>query len=430
MKILLTLGFLIVTTAIVFLSQYVMKSTIGQLNRRSTAFTREQFLGLILLLLIFVNHWLLTQKGFPVFIYLLLLGATVLTMLVNEITGAFAGFGIKETRLKINVLYTAVAFQQGVNQPSRFWITQFASFILFGSWISALIIFWIKPLGDPVSYLWIALLLFIAPQITNLINNFNSIIPTVASAYVDNDLRNASLSQQFSGIIYSVIYFIFPFYLLHSKFGDQIGWLPPYWVLVSIPLLLFIFSGIIPYFIGMHRFKYQSEFFRTWIQTWIQDYRSTFSFADESAKAEKQKQLIVNLDEELENRKSDNKIFAVLELLDKSPEKLNSGQDYTTQIYEILLKNRNNLTKWDSQLAFVNKLEDIRINVLNAADDTRLIAYLESCTEEVSKQAEKSARENNKIAGILTTAITAIIGFLFRTYQDELLKLLELLNPS
>jgi len=131
MKIILTAAFLMVTTLIVLLSQYVMKSTIGQLHKRSTVFIREHFLGLALLLMIFINHWLLTQQSFPVLIYLLLFGASVLTMLINEITGAFAGFTIKDKRIKINVLYTAIAFQHGVNQPYKLWITQLSSLILF-----------------------------------------------------------------------------------------------------------------------------------------------------------------------------------------------------------------------------------------------------------------------------------------------------------
>lgn len=285
-------------------------------------------------------------------------------------------------------------------------------------------------MGDPVSYLWIALLLFIAPQISNLINNLNTIIPIVASGYVDNDLRNASLSQQFSGIIYSVIYFIFPFYLLHNEFSGQFGWLPPYWALISIPLLLFIFSGIIPYFIGMHRYKHQSEFFRSWIESWIHDFMNTFKFTDDTARLAAQQQLLLDLDEELKTRKSDNKIYAVFNLLETSPQQLHGGSGYTSQIYDIILKNKKNLLKWDSQLAFVEKLENISTNVQNAHDENRLSTYLNNCLDEVNKETEKSAKENNRIAGILTTAITAVIGFLFRTYQDELLKLLEMLNPK
>lgn len=426
MKILLTLSFLAIAAIILFLGNKQIKIALFQIQNRKTSFLKSSFYSSLILSLFFIQYCLLTQTSFPYLILILLIAATILGFLINEIIGSIAGVSVKETRHKVNVMYTAMAFEQSISQPSRIWITIFSSLFLFGSWIAALWSFWANPLGDPGVYVWVAIFIFITPQITGIITNLNTLTPIVASEFIDDDLRNLSLSSNFSTIISSTIYFIFPLFILKNASSETFSWLPPYWVIVLIPLASFVFFGIIPFFIGIYKFKNQKKYFLEWQQNWIQEFKNPVLISAE----EKRTSLIHELYKEINTRISENKMYNFLKDLKNDSSEVNSGLTQSEQVIRIFNDNKDAITKWDLQLNFIQKLKEIEQNISNAKDNEELKSYFEDRLDEIKTDLENLEKNKNKMAGILTALITGLLGILLKTYQADLLALLEKFRPQ
>ena len=83
--------------------------------------------------------------------------------------------------------------------------------------VGSLYKFWKLPVGSSEAVAWIAFFLFIIPQIFSILLGFASILPTITSEYVDNDVRNYLLSTQFSSVINSTVALTFPVWVF-TKF--------------------------------------------------------------------------------------------------------------------------------------------------------------------------------------------------------------------
>ena len=425
MKIVYTLLFIVVSALLIYLGNKLIRISLVQIQNRRTSFIKTTSISALIMALFFTQFCLLTQTAFPFFILLLLFAATLIGLLLNEIIGAVAGVAIKETRQKVNIMYTATSFQQTLNAPSKYWIMLAASLFLFGGWIAALVVFWSNPLGSTNVLIWAAIFIFVTPQITNIINNLNTLAPIVSSEYIDDDLRNSNLTASFSGIVSSTIYFIFPFFILNSLSSEKMSWMPPYWTIVLIPLAFFVFFGIIPFFIGVYKFKNQKKYFLEWQQTWLQEFRSSVLSSDEA----KMELSMNELNEEIGNRTSDNKMFAFLETVNNGKDLGVSAQTQGEQVLAILRQNKDEIIKWDLQLSFIQKLKETRRNLESAKNAEGLKSTIDTRLTELQKDLDKLDKEKNKMAGILTSVITGIIGVLLKTYQSELMALLERFMP-
>ncbi len=277
-----------------------------------------------------------------------------------------------------------MSFEQGLNSPSKVWIIALGAVLLFGSWIAALWVFWSNPLGSKNVYVWTAVFIFITPQIINIINNLNLISPIVASSYIDDDLRNESLSSNFASIIYSTIYFLFPFVLLQTEFMDKFNWLPSLWLLALIPLILFVFFAIIPFFLGVYKYNNQKKYFLEWRQNWLKEYKSILQFPNENHKKEKEEEV----QKEIDNQISDSKMYGFLN--GQIDELVNNASDSEKQIIKILIDNSKDIKKWDLQLSNIIKLEEIRETLNYVKDSETIIKNFDSKLEEIKNTYKRN----------------------------------------
>ena len=119
MKIVYTLLFIVVSALLIYLGNKLIRISLVQIQNRRTSFIKTTSISALIMALFFTQFCLLTQTAFPFFILLLLFAATLIGLLLNEIIGAVAGVAIKETRQKVNIMYTATSFQQTLNAPSK-----------------------------------------------------------------------------------------------------------------------------------------------------------------------------------------------------------------------------------------------------------------------------------------------------------------------
>jgi hypothetical protein len=135
------------------------------------------------------------------------------------------------------------------------------------------------------------------------------------------------------------------------------------------------------------------------------------------------------LNEEIVNRTSDNKMFTFLEMVDNGEDLGVSSETQGEQVLAILKQNKDEIIKWDLQLSFIHKLKEIRRNLESAKNAEGVKSTIDTRLAEIQKDLDKLEKEKNKMAGILTSVITGIIGVLLKTYQSELMALLERFMP-
>lgn len=425
MKFICTIGFLIASSASIFLGLKFSKSAINSIRLGKTALLKSIAVSSSVLVLYFIQFWLLSQTPFPFYILLILIAASLFTLPVYEFIGAVAGFTLKEKRDKINKLYTIVAFQQSLNNPGKAKIMQLSGILILIGWLAALVIFWLQPLSSPEVRIWTAVFIFIVPQISNIINSLNSVTPIVASQFVDDDLRNANLASNFSSVSYSLIFFIFPFYILKQEFAFKFTWLPPYWVLISIPLILFFLLAIIPFFVGLYKHQNQKKYFLEWEKDWLDDFKNTLYLPAGGNKTTVEEEKMSVLQKEISARSTEDKINDLFTGLQDfravNPDNLSEAEEMLLLVKE----NERNIKKWNLQLSYISKLEETRDAVYNLkSDKDALKEYIENNMKEISEDIEGIKKSKNLLGGVLTAALTALISFAFKTYQADILKLL------
>src|SRR5436853_430750 len=248
-KLLGTVGFLLALGLSVSLAAKQQRRMLRKIRSRNTGIVSYVF-TMAILLLTFIQFWCLTRI-FPIYVILLLMAASLISVVIHNLIGAVVGFGNAQKNAKINVLNVILSAQH----KELGCVVLTGSLIMLLSIAVALYKFWTLPLGSEEAVAWIACLLFIVPQLILTISTLAVIMPILTSEYVDDDVRNSSLSVQFSSIIYSTIALIFPVWILKQQGVRIFEWMPPDWVILSIPLLIFLFACVVPFFIGMHRYR-------------------------------------------------------------------------------------------------------------------------------------------------------------------------------
>lgn len=242
MKVLLTLAYLVLVGLSIFLGMRQQKYQIQQIGGGSYSTLWNYLWGLIVLVVIFAQFWLLTGI-FPILLILLLIAASAVGAIIYIFIGAIARFTLEEKKRKIGALGVIWGAQNPILGCT---FGAFSFLILLVIVIGSLWTFWSHSYGDPKALLWIAFFQFVLPQIVFI--PFFSILlwPVVTSEYLDDDLRNSYLAGGFSAIFYRAIYLLFPLWLFKKEIVGvfQLD-LPPFWVLLSIPLLLFIFGSLV-----------------------------------------------------------------------------------------------------------------------------------------------------------------------------------------
>src|SRR5439155_25003794 len=131
------------------------------------------------LLLIFIQFWCLTGI-FPYYVILALVGASFIGVMIHNLIGAFAGFGIEEKKSRINILALTFGAQRAAQRKAEAKAVLIGAFVLLiAVSVGSLYKFWKLPVGSGEAVAWIAFFLFIIPQIFRILLDFASTLPTI-----------------------------------------------------------------------------------------------------------------------------------------------------------------------------------------------------------------------------------------------------------
>lgn len=420
MKFISTIGFLIAYALNMYVGVKQQQRMIRKLRSKNTGIVSYGF-AMLGLLLIFVQFWCLTGI-FPYYVILLLVGASFIGVMIHNLIGAFAGFGVEENKSKINILVLAFAAQRKAAGAA----------VLIGAFVLLVVVpvgslykFWKLPVGSSEAVAWIAFFLFIIPQIFSILLGFASILPTITSEYVDNDVRNYLLSTQFSSVINSTVALTFPVWVF-TKFPSTINqWMPPGWLILSIPSLIFLFCYLLPYFVGASRYRFQLKAQLEWRREWLKETEEVLTLPEASRISHIQEKNTV-LDAKVTERIEANELNKYLRDLESSISGVTTeelSQNPGVQILKLIYDNRENLQEWDIRYREIDKLQHLS-NTVSQTGSGDLSGFIASAKTHVTDDIAALSKERSVLAGGMWTVLTFLGPLVFKAYQDPIVALI------
>lgn len=458
MKILATFGFLVVQAALLYLGARFQASSVARIREGRYRSLAGYLWTPAYLLLTFTGFWLLTGI-FPLAFILILIGAALLTNFIYTLLGAVYGFTQEENLEKTNVLPIIWGFIMGVrNRYLNCAHISGALLMLLASIVGSLWVFWSRPFGDPAARVWIVLWAFTIPALVYRLLPLIYTWPYITSEYLDNDVRNAYLASGFANLIYLTIYLLFPLWVFEQDVGLVFTNLPPFWVLLSIPLLLFLLAYAVPFFIGWLRYRARIETMLEWRRDWLNDLLGFVKLPAGEVRTKGVQGKFDELKSEIDKRLEGNEVFQVYrdlispdfardERLLEAPEgeegpaveviapsvddtspfsrfsqatlSLADENPANQNIFDILDEHKQNLVVWDLRFNDVAKLVELHQRTLDgiAAD---ISGFIEHRLKEIDRQAEKLTRRRNLAAPSLS-ALSAAAVWLFNILEDEII---------
>jgi len=240
----------------------------------------------------FIRFWLLTRI-FPLPLIALLMVASLAANGIHSAIGSVVGFSLEEKKEKIAALPFIWGVQHGMRGCA---MVVGATLLAMTAMVGSLWEFWTHPIGDPHAKVWIATLQFLLPQIGMIPFSISLLWPVVTSEFMDDDLRNSYLAASFSAILSQTLFLFFPVWVVRNEiplvFGHSI---PHLWMILTLPLIVFMLGGLLPFFIGIYRYRSQSRIMLKWQETWLQGLNELVQLpsgrARESVLADKLQQL-------------------------------------------------------------------------------------------------------------------------------------------
>src|SRR2546426_5127075 len=103
MKLISTIGFLLLSFANLFVSAKINSAILEQFKGGIHRTAKITFLRFASFFIVFFQYWMLTRL-FPIYLILLLLAASMLGLLIYTMLGAISGFTLEENQQKIGAL--------------------------------------------------------------------------------------------------------------------------------------------------------------------------------------------------------------------------------------------------------------------------------------------------------------------------------------
>lgn len=429
----------------------------------------------VILVIFYFQFWLLTGV-FPLMLLIFIFLANVFSWGIHLFIGSISGFILKDKKEKLSALSAIWTFQN-INTVG---IGCLLLFIVFGYSIviKPLIVFWTHETGDISAIISISFYQFTFPAIILSILSILMTWQFMTSEYIDDDYRNSNLVAKFSGIISLTITLLFPIWIFNGNINEvqsNINFsLPPLWVLLAIPMFLFIIGGLFPFFVGIYRYRSQAKSMLNWRKEWLTDMNKILllpnginqttswnekmqqlnaEIKDRSEKNELLKYYI-SLEEQNETHQTQNLQLASDISHDKSnnadnntiiPEQKSSTNvsaaiDFLKRKMTASSENRNKLNKaaieaigkykdklieWDLRFGDLYLLLHLYRNCM-VSDITKLKPYLESELNTVNEFSTITTKKNI-IAGASLSILSSLIIYLFKTFQDKIFGFIDIL---
>lgn len=185
-----------------------------------------------------------------------------------------------------------------------------SSLVFLASTVCALWVFWHHPRGDADAKVLIAFFQFVLPQIALIPVSILLLWPTMTSEYIDDELRNAQLANGFARILSNTLLLVFPLWLLRPEVASYFahkGWpVPPFWLPLSLPILLFIVGSLVPFFIGVYRYRSQARVMSQWEEKWMREVLPVLKLPVGTTRGREIDDRLAKLGQEVEERISSN----------------------------------------------------------------------------------------------------------------------------
>lgn len=470
-KFLFTLLYLVLTVAEMGLGLWLMLVQQKQLQGGKSALIRTSLLSATVLLVSFCEFWALTRI-FPFKLILMLIGALVLGVLLVYVTGAITGFSLPEKQQKIYALSVIwFASQQARTKP----FLRLLQWTFLASKLGALWVFWTHPVGDAKAVVLIALFQFVLLQAGTIPAGILMQWPIVTSEYLDDDIRNSYLAQQFSVIVYSTIYLLFPLWLFKQdirvafpNFPVQAD-LPHFWILASIPIFLFLVGGVLPFFMGIHRYRAQVKTMFDWLEQWLKQVLITNTLPFGDLRSRQLQDELSDLGEEITRRISENQLLQFYRGMTEgqntdlnalpaaseatpetgqaaAPAEANAsprpnfaeqarsaltfvqgrasragGPEPTADVAtEVVRNNRKNLVYWDFRFYYLKRLLELA-EAVPQAEVRDMKPFLDATLQEIEQRPASATVRSNILAGSFLTVMSSLAVWVFKTFQNDIL---------
>jgi hypothetical protein len=420
----------------------------------------------------FTLFWILTRV-FPLKLVLIILFANILILIITLIIGAVTGFSLPENQEKISTLSLLWTVQK----------TKMSCLIMLGlfliglfSFFAPLWIYWVHPIGDPKTLVIIALLLFTLPHLCSVAFSILRNWSLITSPYIDDDIRNSTLTSGFLSIITSTFYLLFPIWLFDGHLAEVqniIGFsLPDFWILISIPILFFIFGSVIPFFIGIYRYHSQTKLMVEWRREWLEEIIVFLKLPPGNNRTELWKNKVEDLEAEIKKKSESNELLKFfihissgnlfeaktnkfylkfetphnevitdlvisepLQEVSRTKENINKAREFIRgripfakpqdQSQKLLFtkieSSKKQLIVWDLRFSYTYQLL-ILFGVVVEGDKDELKDYLSAELERAKNFLPRIISRKNWLAGTIISALSTGIIYLFNHYQQNIIE--------
>lgn len=419
----------------------------------------------------FTGFTLLTRLWLPMLLAVML-GVMLVGQVVYMLAGAVAGFWLEETRRKVAILNVSRTFESTLapsiegRVPVLLVLFLVIVFVALGvSVVGSLWVYWRYPSGLAGTNARIALFQFTLPNFFAQLMIMATLWPSVASEYIDDDVRNASLATGFSAVAGLTVYIFLPVWLFRGEWRETAA-VVPLWLLMSAPFLVFLLIYAVPFFVGMYLHRHQGKKMLEWHKTWLQELLAANKLPPGDLRNQRLDDARESIDREIARcvkRCPLLKVFHFLatghlevhagaarhqmlpaqagvmtsvagsativevdstEVADRLEDLTRKVDRSTARVVTVLWENRRDLVTWDLRLSHAEKLVQIRpLAILAGSADIKETVQIE--LKDVQDRLKRQPAHRNVLAAAIVSVVTAVVPWLFKTWEPAVVAALN-----
>ena len=468
LKLFLTLAFLACIAVNAYINRLALKRTAADIIEDNLGALRQLSFQIASLLIIFTGFWVLTNI-LPLTLVMFLIAVVILGRIFQVLFGAIAGFSLSETKRKIRFLVLVRNITANIEKPTdarllRITFNTFTWTVTIAGIVVPLWVFWIYPFQDATAKVWIAFAVFTLPALSATVFAAFLFVPTVSSEDIDDDVRNFYLSEGLSSILQGTVLLLFPLWVLHEEGNLVFETLPTFWITLSVPMLAFVLGYVFPFFVGLYQHRHRVRALLEWRLRWLTKGLELVHLPESDARSAALEQAFAELSEERDRRVSDSGLFKIYDYIANGrwtqseqtlvpievqlriagqsaggtpndgvarapdgPEqrlaavKVFFGNVIYAPVFDVLWEKRNDVAGWDARFGQAYRVNEL-LELTESADRDRIAEFLKIRKGEVERQLAQATAAKNVLAGAIVSAFSAVVTWLFKNFESELLE--------
>ncbi len=413
-------------------------------------------MGTAVSLLSLAMYWSLTGL-FSLTGVLVLMALNILGHLLYQIVGAISGFTLPQNEKKISTMGFILGAIMGTRNKWSF--LSLAGLGLLNL-LAMLVVFWMYPFRDPTAIVLITLLHFVVGQIVSAALLIMVSWSFVTSEHVDNDVRDSYLTGMFSLLFSQTALLLIGVILAEPSLKivcAQRGWaMPNVFLVVVLPLVTFIFVGVLPFMIGIYRRRAEQTRVTSWYVDWLNVISELLKLPEGDVRSRALAQQFESINEEITSRYSDNALYEFYEerfyevTVVREPDfdesqsrRLLVGQTQPgavavppvrrwpkpvsaseTPEQDIIINNYENLFKWDLRFKHLRNMLLLR-EIMLQPDAAKLAPYVDAQLINARSQAKETGQLRSVIAATLLAAFSWGASWAATNYGKTIVALIQ-----